>query len=179
MLFSPFLETLSVNTHHEPSRALGAACIAMACAVGSCPLYAAIACAINSQKLDFADYRTFNTSPTDGNGTVEVNCTNLDVSAAGPSALVLGIGPSSHGVAADRKMAPMSGQVDLLRYGIYRDAGRSVNWDQGNNAQVLRLEGLQALQTKTFSFTLFGRIPPLQNVRPGTYQDALTLTISP
>ncbi len=168
-----------MNKPLEYLNALGAACVVLSCGVASSPLQAATACSFNSAALHFPAYDAFHSGPTDGTGSVNVNCTNLGTSSVSGSSIVLGIGSSTNGTAGDRRMATASSTADKLRYGIYRDAARSQNWDQGSNTVVQRLGTLQAQETKAFSFTLFGRIAPLQNVRAGSYHDLLTLTITP
>lgn len=151
----------------------------MACALGSGPLHADIACTFNIQVLSFAAYHVYEATPTDGTGTVTVKCTNFGTTAISNSVVALGIGASSHGTASDRRMAALSGNADLLRYGIYSNAARSLNWDQGSNAVVQRTGSMQANETKTLTFTLFGRIAPQQNVHAGSYSDLVTLFITP
>ena len=159
--------------------ALGMGCVALACGLAGGTLHAAIACSFNSVALRFPAYETFETSPTDGTGSVHISCTNLGTASASGSTVVLGIGASLNGTASDRKMASMRGGADLLRYGIYRDAARSLNWDQGPDAVVQGTGPLQARETRSMHFTLFGRIAPQQDVRAGTYRDLLVLTLTP
>ena len=159
--------------------ALGAVCVALSGGLACGPLRAATACSINSAALHFPAYDTFLRGPTDGTGTVNVNCTNLGATSSSGAAIVLGLGSSLNGTGSERRMAAADSRSNQLRYGIYRDAARSQNWDQGPNAVVQQLGTLQAQETKSLSFTLFGRIAPQQNVRAGTYHDLLTLTITP
>jgi spore coat protein U-like protein len=168
-----------VNRTLETLQALGATGVALVCCFASGPLHADAACTFNSQALSFPPYHVFDVAPTDGIGTVTVNCTNLGTSAIANSVIALELGASSNGTASDRKMAALAGHTDRLRYGIYRDAARSQNWDQGGNALVQRTGSLQARETKTISFTLFGRIAPQQNVHAGNYLDSLVLTVTP
>lgn len=133
-------------------------------------------CAINSAALTFGPYQTFSAQPTDGVGTVEISCTNLDATGSSGVSVALGIGSSASGTAAERRM---SGNGSTLRYGIYSDAAHTQNWTQGNDGPQLPTGALQAHETRQLRFTLYGRIPPRQNATAGSYSDSLVLTVTP
>lgn len=68
----------------------------------------------------------------------------------------------------------MSGPgADVLHYQIYRDAGRSQIWSQGSEAMRIVTHGVLTPD----ELTVFGRIPPRQEVGPGAYTDVLTATV--
>jgi spore coat protein U-like protein len=68
----------------------------------------------------------------------------------------------------------MSGPgVSHLRYQIYRDSARSQVWSQGTEAMRVVAHGVNVRD----QFTVFGRIPPSQEVDPGAYSDVLTATV--
>jgi spore coat protein U-like protein len=67
----------------------------------------------------------------------------------------------------------MSGGSDVLRYQIYRDAARSLVWSRGADALQVVSRGVSSSEL----LTVFGRIPPNQEVAPGAYSDLLTATV--
>jgi spore coat protein U-like protein len=150
---------------------------ALICALACGGLHAAgVECSLHAAALDFPAYETFGSHPTDGIGTVSVHCSNLDASASSGVNVSLRLGASANGGVTDRKMA---GNGDTLRYGIYSDAGRSQNWGDDGNAPTQSTGALASQQGKNLNFTLYGRMPPLQNPRAGHYTDSVLVTLSP
>jgi spore coat protein U domain-containing protein, fimbrial subunit CupE1/2/3/6 len=103
--------------------------------------------------------------PADATVEVILNCTRNT-----PAALSfdLGLHSPSRG---DRAMGGPG--ASPLRYQIYRDAARSQVWAQGTEALRLIAHGVGVND----QFTVFGRIPPAQEVDPGAYSDVLTATV--
>lgn len=139
-------------------------------------VHSTTSCAINSAVLAFGNYQVFNTQPTDSIGTVELVCTNLDSVASSGAIVMLGISASANGSSTNRKM---SGNGTSINYSIYSDASRTRNWAEGSTAPQLPTGTLQAHESKPLRFTLYGRIPPLQNANVGAYHDTLAITVTP
>lgn len=136
---------------------------------------AAISCNINSEALAFRIYDDSDPAPTDSIGSVDVQCTNMDVNT-NTANVALGLSAGANGTISDRKMA---GNGHLLRYGVFSDAARSSSWGQGMDAVQQSSGPLGPNQSKLLHYTLFGRIPAQQNQPPGTYFDQLVLTVTP
>jgi spore coat protein U-like protein len=150
---------------------------ALACAAACAGLHAAgIECSFSSAALSFPPYETYGNSPTDGIGSVQVQCINHDELGSTGVNVALSIGASANGTVTDRQMA---GNGDTLRYGVFSDSARSQNWGDGLGAPTQNTGALLGSQSKTLNFTLYGRIPPLQNPHPGHYSDSLLLTVTP
>lgn len=150
--------------------------IALACLVCSAGVHAALDCGVNSAALTFPPYDTSSIGPTDSVGVVDITCRNLGAGIDRGSSVAMSLGAGTNGSVSDRKMA---GTSDLLHYGIYSDAGHTINWGQGMDA-VQQFSGpFSPNETKRLQFVLFGRIPALQNVHAGSYQDQVVLTITP
>ncbi|HET9652114.1 MAG TPA: spore coat protein U domain-containing protein, partial [Usitatibacter sp.] len=78
-----------------------------------------------------------------------------------------------------RRALRQAGGTDLLLYNFYRDAGRLAVW--GETAGVDTVTQNVTVPNKgvsTLTFTMYGRIEPLQNVHAGTYSDNLVITIA-
>jgi len=122
-------------------------------------------------------YPAFSAGPLDSSTVFTVNCSRTG--GPGNETVTVGLGASSHsGTIATRSML-LSGGSDVLTYNIYRDAGRSLVWGNtiGSNTMSLT-QHINNNATIGFSFTLFGRIDALQDVRPGNYADSLTITVT-
>lgn len=143
----------------------------MACISGSSCLHAGIVCHVTSAALAFGMYDPSVNSPTDGVGTVNLTCTNLMTAHPNGATVALSISPTGK--------RQMGGNGDALSYGIYSNSARSANWGDGAAAPQLGTGAMQANETKNLRFTLYGRIPPLQNIAAGHYSDSLLITITP
>lgn len=122
-------------------------------------------------------YDGFNPAPTDSSGVFMVTCAR----DGGPptTTITMAIGPSQTSGGIANRAARHATAPDLLSYNLYRDASRLQVW--GNTPGTNTLSRSITLPNKTsgtLSFTLFGRIDPLQDVRAGAYSDRLTVTIS-
>lgn len=134
---------------------------------------------VSSTSLAFGSYDMLSGSPRDSLSTVDVNCSRN----GGPQNVVvtLGLDPGMHGTSVSaRRMAHTGGSGDYLSYGLFRDVGRSSVWgySAGMDAvsQVVAVPNNGSAST---TFTIFGRIPALQNVTAGTYTDSVRVTLTP
>lgn len=148
-----------------------------AVALATCmPAAAAITCNGSNVAFSLGTYESFQQTVLDSSGIFTVTCTR--VGGAPTVTVTVAIGPSlNSGTVATRQLRLAAG-ADLLAYNVYRDISRSLVW--GNTAgtdtvsQTLTVPNNASLEA---TFTLFGRIDPLQDVRPGGYFDTLTATV--
>jgi spore coat protein U domain-containing protein, fimbrial subunit CupE1/2/3/6 len=105
------------------------------------------------------------TQPDDAAVDVTLNCTRNT-----PAALSFDFGLHSPSGGGRAMGGPGSSP---LHYQIYRDAARSQVWNRGTEALRLIAHGVGVPD----QFTVFGRIPPAQEVDPGAYSDVLTATV--
>lgn len=103
--------------------------------------------------------------PADASTVISVTCTRSTGAAV---AFDFGINSTA---GTDRAMN--SAGTDRLRYQIYRDAARSLVWSRGADAVQVVSRGISSAEL----LTVFGRIPPNQEVAPGAYSDLLTATV--
>ncbi len=68
----------------------------------------------------------------------------------------------------------LSGGSQHVVYQLYRDQERTQAWGGGAESLQLVSEGVQ----KPKQFTLYGRIPPGQEVASGVYTDVVTATVN-
>jgi spore coat protein U-like protein len=121
-------------------------------------------------------YESYQSTHLDSSANVAVNCTRRG--GPGNATVTISLGPSAtSGSIATRRLRGAVGG-DLLDYNFYRDAGRTQVWgDTPGVNTVAQTQHIANNATLAFSFTIFGRINALQDVRPGNYSDTLLLTI--
>jgi spore coat protein U-like protein len=125
-------------------------------------------CRLSVPPLSFGTYDPLaaNASqPADTSAIVTVTCSRNTTAALSFDFGLHALGGS------DRDMRGPG--TDNLRYQIYRDSARSQGWGQGGDALRILSKGI----TQPDEVTVFGRIPPQQEVQPGAYSDALTAVV--
>lgn len=139
---------------------------------------AVITCTFSSTPaMTFGPYDDSSAVPTDVNNSVVVRCTR--VLGTNNANVVLRLGPSTtSGTIATRQMA--SG-ANRMNYNLYRDAGRTQVWGQtpGVDTVSLNTGNIPNFASVNVTFTIFGRVPALQNVNVGAYSDTVQMTVSP
>jgi spore coat protein U-like protein len=129
--------------------------------------------------IAFGPYDTLSRVPTDTLTNIRVSCQGN----GGPQNVTLSmrIGPSGHGGSVQvRRMRQVGGSGDFLGYGLYRDVSRSSVWGESDNVDtVAQTLSIPNRATQTAIFTIYARIPALQDVSAGTYADRLAITLMP
>lgn len=121
-------------------------------------------CAISASNLNFGTITNLS-APTDAASTISITC------ASGlPYSVTLSGGFSNASNPAARKM--QSG-VNLLTYGLYRDAQRSLPW--GDTLNVNTYSGIGTSSPQTLN--VYGRVPGGQYPAPGSYSDTISATV--
>lgn len=130
-------------------------------------LYAAQAanCTVTSNTLGFGNYSVFNNTPVSSTGTIDVKC------SPGNTNYTIALNNGLYGTIANRKMRN-SNSNDELSYNLYIDATYSTLWGDGVGG------GVTISGSNPSRFTVYGRIPPLQDVGIGSYADSVTVTVN-
>jgi spore coat protein U-like protein len=70
--------------------------------------------------------------------------------------------------------------ADQLTYNVYSNSARTQIWGNGTNSTFTITGGftLNNNTTRSRNHTLYGRIPPLQDITAGTYNDTLVTTLT-
>jgi spore coat protein U-like protein len=134
---------------------------------------AGAACTVSATGVNFGAYDVFVTTPLDSTGTVTVTCDQ-----APPADITISIGPSgTSGGFIPRQMRSASSS-DRLNYNLFINAGRSTVWGDGAaGTSTFFLKNVK--KNRPAVTTIYGRIPPGQDVSVGSYSDSLTVTITP
>jgi spore coat protein U-like protein len=130
---------------------------------------ATAACSVATTSVNFGSYNVLSASPLDSTGSITVNCTSN-------SNVVIAIGPSPNsGGFNPRKMKLTTGS-ELLQYNLYTNSNRTLIW--GNGANNTNTVNLIARKNRPVNRTVYGRVPPLQDVVAGAYNETLVVTIT-
>jgi spore coat protein U-like protein len=151
---------------------------AFALALGAAlPASAAFTCSGSNVSMSLGAYNGFQATDLDSSGVLVVTCRRNG--GGSTTTITVGIGPSAvSGSIATRRLRLAAG-TDVLGYNLFRDAGRSLVWGQTVGVNTVSQNiSLSNNASGTLSFTLFGRITALQDVRAGTYNDTLTMTVT-
>lgn len=125
-------------------------------------------CNLTTTGVNFGAYDVFSTSPTDSTGSVTILC-----DATTTVATSIGQSPNSGGFNPRRMKHSSLG--DLMIYNLYTDGSRTIIWGDGTGgtSTVTR----KAIKNKPLDLTVYGRIPPGQDVSGGLYGETLVVTI--
>ncbi|MDG1903999.1 MAG: spore coat U domain-containing protein [Arenicella sp.] len=122
------------------------------------------ACTLNVTGVNFGSYDVFSNSTLDSTGNIDVNCPN----GVGYSmALTAGGGNYTQRV--------MSSGVHRLNYNLYTAANRAVVWGDAISGTVtVNGTGIGV----NVNHGVYGRIPALQYVYPGSYSDIIIVELT-
>jgi spore coat protein U-like protein len=154
---------------HKPRNRVFTALLFLALGILAGPAYA-ITCTVTTTSVNFGNYTTTTATPNDSVGTVTTHCSNN-----GQTSIATDISLSTgFGTYAQRTMKSGS---NLLNYNLYTNASRATVW-----TNVVPSEGHANYQVDTTPidkiFSVYGRIPALQNVPIGTYTDTIIVTVN-
>ena len=124
-------------------------------------------CSVSATNLAFGS-RGVLSANIDSTATVNVQCTgntgyNVGLAAGG-------------GTGATTSNRSMTGPAGSVRYGLYQDASRSINW--GNNVAATGGDTVGGTGSGLVQpLTVYGRVPPQATPRQGSYGDTVQVTV--
>lgn len=131
------------------------------------------ACNVAATGVSFGAYDVFSATPLDSTGSVTVSCDSVP-----PPDVVIEIGPSSGSGGFNPRQMRHASRPDRLGYNLFTDSSRSAVWGDGTaGTRTVFLKNVHRQKPPVVT-TIYGRIPPGQNVSTGTYSDTLTATIT-
>lgn len=132
-------------------------------------------CSVSATSVAFGSYNPLSASNTDSTGTVTVSCTLGGII----SLLVNYTINLSKGGAATYTPRRMTSGSNTMNYNLYTNSSRTTIWGDGTGGTTNISDGyLLGIGTTVRNYTVFGRIPPLQNIAPGAYADTITITVN-
>jgi spore coat protein U-like protein len=128
-------------------------------------------CNVSTTPVTLGSYNVFSASPLDANGHIIVECDER------PQARVtISIGPSQNSGGFDPRMMKLDTGNDLINYNLYTDRNRNKIYGDGTGNTHVTNKNVKA--GIPWDSEVFGRIPPLQDVRAGSYSETVTVTIT-
>lgn len=127
------------------------------------PLAAQPACRVEARPLAFGMLWDLSSRGADAESLVLLDC------AAAIAGLRVSLGPGLNAVqASDRKLR---NGATSLPYQLYTDAARSQLWGDGSGGSSAAMAPGNAM------LTVYARIPPVPTPPPGSYSDAVEVTV--
>ncbi len=143
---------------------------AVGAAIVGAPARADIRCSIqNVTPVSFSTYDVFRTSPRDAQGSVTYTCRGV-----GQRTVTIDLSSGSSGRFNPRSM---SSTGSTLPYNLFLDSACTTIWGDGSGGSS-RYGPLSPPNNTSIVVPIYGRIPPEQNVAPGSYADSVTLTLN-
>ncbi len=132
---------------------------------------AVAACNVLAPNLSFGPYDPLaTTAPVTTSGAIVVLC-----NTSPPPTVTVTIGPSAtSGAFAPRRMRHSAG-ADTLDYNLYVDPSGGVVWGDGRPGTATRSD--RVFRNRPWILTIYGRMPPGQDVSVGRYADSIGVSI--
>jgi spore coat protein U-like protein len=130
-------------------------------------------CSTSATSVAFGNYNPFFGTATDSTGDITVACSLLGIISLGVNYTIrLSAGNGGSGYAPRQ----MQNGADTLNYNLYLNSGRTTVWT-ATDPNTVGDSYLLGIGTVTRHYTVYGRIPALQNARRGSYLDVITVTV--
>lgn len=132
------------------------------------PAQAVLNCTVSAVGVAFGAYDVFSSSPLASAGSVTVRCTGAQ---PGLNPISVSLSSGNSGNFQPRRMFR---GFETLDYNLYLDPGNTQIWGNGTGG-TLRYTSVSSNRPTTL--TIFGRIPPGQDISAGTYSDTIVVTV--
>jgi spore coat protein U-like protein len=140
---------------------------AVLCVVAGARGAAADQCTISATPMIFGAYNVFQGSPVDTTGSVVYRCNgNL-------ASLAITINRGQSQTFLPRELGQGN---EKLAYNLYRDAARTTVWGDFTAGTWAYID-VNPPKKDDVALTIYGRIPPGQDVSVGTYSDTVTVVV--
>jgi spore coat protein U-like protein len=134
-------------------------------------LYSAVsagaACTISASGVAFGTYDVFSPVPLSSTGTVTFTCQKPD------KRIMVTFSTGSSGTYTDRTMVQAG---NVLTYNLYRTSSYTTVWGDGSRGTGYYFDN-NPRDNVMVSLTVYGRIPPQQDVPGGSYSDTVQVLI--
>lgn len=144
----------------------------------SYPVYATCAglgcsCSVGTTAVPFGSYITTSATPKTANGNVAVTCSALVIYTA---SYVISLAKGNSTTYTPRFMNLLGVH---LNYNLYTTAAFTSIWGDATGGTVTVSDSYTSIGLSTTrNYTVFGRVPALQPVGPGTYTDSVLVSVT-
>ena len=125
-------------------------------------------CTISATSVNFGNYNVFNGAAVDSTGTITYTCnshaTNITISL-------------SKGASTSYNQRIMIKGAEALTYNLFTDAAKTSVWGDGTGGTSVYSRTNPPNNTNV-NLTVYGQIPPGQDVSAGTFSDTVSATIN-
>ncbi|MEF9438010.1 MAG: spore coat U domain-containing protein [Candidatus Mariimomonas ferrooxydans] len=132
---------------------------------------ASAACNVSTTPVNFGSYDIFSTAPLDSTGSITVACDEQPAPT-----VTIAIGPSPNSGGFNPRQIKLTTGSDLLNYNLYTNNNRTRIWGDGSGSTSTMSKKVK--RNKPWTPSVFGRIPPIQDVLAGLYTETLAVTIT-
>jgi spore coat protein U-like protein len=129
-------------------------------------------CGVTTTPVNFINYDVFSLTPAYSTGIVAVSCSSPD---RHPLPVNISINSGGSGTFNPRQMRAATG-TDRLNYYLFTNASRTVIWGDGTSGTSTVTN--MVTRNVPWNATIFGMLPPRQNLSAGSYSDTLLVTVS-
>ena len=140
-----------------------------ACVLVPFSAHAAVNCSVTTVGVAFGFYDVFSSTPLTSAGSVTIRCVGL-----GRGIEPVSVSLSTGGSGSFQPRTLFRGS-DRMSYNLYLDASHTQIWGDGTGGT---LNHVSVPNNRPVTLTIFGRIPPGQDVSAGTYSDTIVTTIN-
>jgi spore coat protein U-like protein len=125
-------------------------------------------CSITTTPIVFGTYNVFTASPQDSTGTVVYNCNG------GAKNIWIEI---SRGISTTFNPRRMAKGTERLNYNLYLDPARTAIWGNSTGGTSVHTNA-NPPNNHDVTATIYGRIPPGQDISAGAYADVVSVEIN-
>jgi spore coat protein U-like protein len=129
-------------------------------------------CDVTTTPVTFGSYDVFSSYPLDTTGTISVSCHTPENKTL-PIEVTINSGFS--GSFNPRQMRRTSG-ADRMNYYLFVNSSRTQIWGDGSSSTFVYKGNIY--KDSPLNLLVYGRVPPRQNLRVGSYSDNLVVTVS-
>lgn len=125
-------------------------------------------CSVSTTPIVFGTYNVFSTSPVDSTGTVSYRCNG------GAHGLLVTITKGQSVTFLPRELGK---GLEKLSYNLFHDAARTSVWGDYASGTSAHLDP-HPPNNQNVNVTVYGRIPPGQDISAGSYSDTVTVVVN-
>ena len=127
-------------------------------------------CTVSTAPADFGTYNVLLPGAHDIVTSITVDCNETP-----PPDVTISVGPSPNSGGFDPRQMKLSGGSEFLNYNLYIDSGRTQIWGDGSGSTFTLTD--KVFKKATWIASVYGRIPPEQDISVGSYSETLLVTI--